>query len=245
MKLQEFQHLLNEMSEDVFEATVDQLVFNSKGILSTQQVREELHALLGDGTLSRRIMRGTRLIVDDLRGHLSKVEFGKFQEECDHAIGKIAELSQQKGSFSDEMLDKLEEIPDSLYQFLGFSDQTVEWCYQAGLRQYGATHYKEAAEIFLTLSVLCPMKANVWLSLGLSEKQWFHYPEALEAFGMAAIMDGQSPLPLIYSAECYLDSNDSAKAEGLLQCALERIKKHPSANSRQYTDYINHLLRKG
>lgn len=203
--------------------------------------RQELFAALGGGEHWQRIPNGFKLIGSDLRGHLSRHELEVHERELEHAMDKVKGLSQQKCDSVDQLSNAIVETPESFQALFGISDQTIEHFYQAGVRYYQTGHFKEASDIFYVMSFLNPYLFNVWLSLGLAEEQAHHYPKALEAFAMAAIVDMTSVIPHIHAAHCYIQLGDHTAAKATLELASQTLRAHPTDRMHADEQQIQNL----
>ena len=122
-------------------------------------------------------------------------------------------MMSEKSSTPEESIDKLAATPDNLQELLGFSDHTIDLFYRGGYKLYESSYFADASDLFFAITVLNPFKYNVWLALGMAEREKGHFNEALQAFSMATIIDPTSVYPHLYSAGCYrsLNSEDKVK----------------------------------
>lgn len=241
MSPKQLQNIMETKTHTFIDAVVNEAAAKNADTEMQNRIREELQAQLLNSELKQHFSAGFSLMMDDLKNYLPAVTWKQVQEECTNALNTLAMLSEQQFDSAITLAKELENIPDTLQELLGFSEETFEHGYQSGLRQYMADHYQAASDIFFTLSILCPLKSNVWLAYGLAEKQLIHYAKALEAFAMAAIVDNTSAIPFIYTAECYLAMHEPQLAKVTLQHAVTLIQSHPTQENKQYENYIREL----
>ena len=164
-----------------------------------------------------------------------------FQSTDAKTITESPLYTQQKGESIEELAKQLDGTPDTFQQLFGLSDQTIEYFYLSGRRYYESSRFSDAGDVFYTISFLNPFNFNVWLSLGLSEMQNHHYDKALEAFAMATLVNMTSVVPHIHSAECYIQLKNYPLAKATLELAQRTMREHPTKETQQFEEYINHL----
>lgn len=213
-------------------------------LASKNKIRQNIKENLAGEEYRERIPKAYQSLQKDLRSHLSRVQFEALTDEFGQIYDKLELLSKQKADSFDELLEKMDAIPDSFQEIMGLSDETIEHCYQSGCRCFEAHHYKEAADIFFLLSVLSPYRFNIWLSQGLAEKKARHYDKALRAFAMATLIDMANIAPHIHSIECYLALHEMQNARDAWDLARNTVKKYPTEKAKEYETYLMNLKRK-
>lgn len=233
----EIDFLINFIAEEIKPDPKDHFSSKSKIRKHVKQnlVIEEIHD---------QFRHGLSLIMNYLQSHLNAVEFDEVANNLNQVLDKMVSLAEQKEKTMGDLADKINEAPDTLQEIFGFSDNTIDRFYQAGLHSYNTSHFKEASDIFNAISLLAPTKFNVWLALGMAEKQAGHYEKALRAFAMATLVDIDTVVPHIHSAECYLQLHDKSNAKNTFEYALNLIHEHPDKNSKQDENYIRSALNK-
>lgn len=211
---------------------------------SKAKVREKIKQQIVSEELHDRFPKGLKLIMENLKTHVSKVELNELTDELDGALTKMASMAEEKESTVGGLSDKLGEMPDTLQEIFGISDKTIDLFYQSGCRYYEMSHYMDAADVFHAISLLAPTKFNVWFSLGMAEKQAAHYEKALQAFAMATLTNLASPIPHIQSAECYLLLKDDRNAKETFEYALKVIKENPDNDSKKHEEFIRSEINK-
>ena len=90
--------------------------------------------------------------------------------------------------------------------------------------------------------MLSPLRFNVWLSLGITEKLSQAYEDALKAFSMASILDPDAVAPHFYSGECYLALHKNDLAETSLKYALKCVQDAAEEPAVSQRAHITRLL---
>lgn len=239
--------LEKSLNEDIDSVTdfiiLDALCDPANKDVPYQKMHDQVAAEIGFKETRQRVNKGLKLILQDLTGHLPKVELQQIQNEIDGIAEKIGGLFNQKIAES-EVGERLDALPDSLQGLFGFSDASYEHFYQVGGRYFSSGRYGEASDVYFALVTLNPYKYNVWTALGLSEMKAHQWDRALQAFVMATLNEPSAVEPHLYSAECYIEKHDKAALHDTLDLALQTLEKHPVANQLDMQDYIRQLRRK-
>lgn len=134
----------------------------------------------------------------------------------------IHELKQKKTEkdvllFFEEQFAKVSDT-NELYNFPEefLQDLTA----QAGLFVKDSL-FEQALPLLQFLTYLKPHNKTHWLDLGKVKLKLCSYQGALKAFGMAALLDEEDPLPYFFSAYCY----DKLKQEKDRKLSLELVLK--------------------
>jgi type III secretion system low calcium response chaperone LcrH/SycD len=138
---------------------------------------------------------------------------------------------------SDSLINNLQSDPSFLEEGLNVSDETIDCFYRCGFRLYEHQQYQEAADAFYVISLLSSRRHNVWMALGLSEKELNHHEEALVAFSMAALTNMEDPLSFLHSAECYIALGEKEDAKECLEVVANCVKRNPDHESKQIASY--------
>lgn len=231
------------------EALVDLIVAGistdpNNPLASKNKIRHHLLESLGAEEYRKRLPLAYKALQGDLKSHLTPKHLSAVDHEFKKVLHKILGLFEERASSFQELWEKAEAMPDCLQKLIGLSDQTMDHCYQSGVRFFEAHHYREAADIFFFLTTLNPYRFQVWIAQGLAEKQLHHFEKALRAFNMATIVNMHSVLPMIHAIECYLTLKDDQSAKDALHLALETMQEHPTKENRQFEAHINALATK-
>ena len=128
--------------------------------------------------------------------------------------------------------------PSCLQEDMNVSDETIEHFYQCGFRVYSQKNYQEAADVFFVISLLSPRRHNIWMALGLSEKELNNHAPALVAFSMAALTNMEDPLSFFHSAECYIALGEKEDAKECIEVASDLLKGKSDLESKQLANAI-------
>lgn len=91
---------------------------------------------------------------------------------------------------------------------------TAYACYDEGL-------FVEASDIFTQLTLIDPQQEAYWFGLAASRQMEKKYKPALYAWGFAALLSKDDPLPHFHAAECLVSLNQKEEAKIALSAALE------------------------
>ena len=186
-----------------------------------KKIQDELSKSVFGPEGRKQFSRGLDLILEDLKNHCTPVEWETMQQECTSGVLKWCEMSDQEASSIEELIEKVEQAPDTLQQVLNLSEKTMEAMYQSGLRYFEGKQWQAAKDVFWVLAILSPLRPNLWIALGLMDQQEGKFEEALEHFAKAMLLSDNDLLPYFYVAECYLSNNQKYLAESTLRAALE------------------------
>lgn len=123
---------------------------------------------------------------------------GQDQEKVKTALKEVATLMER-----DESLNK------------DYSNDDLRVLYTLAYTLYQAGDYEQAKPLFQQLASCKPFTKKYWFGLGACWQMEKSYTEALKAWAMAALIDGEDPTPHYHAAECYLaldDLNEGYKA---------------------------------
>ncbi|QLH35233.1 MAG: hypothetical protein HWD61_03015 [Parachlamydiaceae bacterium] len=68
------------------------------------------------------------------------------------ALENMVSLGTQWEISTDDLVNKIDSLPNSLQEVLGISEKTIEFFYQEGRRCYQHAHYIDASDIFIRLA---------------------------------------------------------------------------------------------
>lgn len=185
-------------------------------------------------------IKAFEIISDSLSRQLSKIEFNEIQNEWKEAVKNLGK--NIKATKSDNQSNPLFEKP--LSEMCGISEKTLGHFYEVGIGLYNDKKFNEAELVFRLITFLNSLKENVWISLGLCQKQLSNPVFAIFSFGMAIIMNPDNALSYIHSAECYLELNERDEAKECLLSAQEMLKQQNIEHSAALIDFVRNLLKR-
>lgn len=201
-----------------------------------ENVRKELTDACTGKEIRIRLDSAQNVILEDLKSHLSKVEFEKFQENWKQGLDKILSDTLQPQAAG--------TLPPTLQSLMGITEETLSKLYDVGVRCYKSKDFVKAADVFFFITLIDYLRHNVWISLGLSEQQNLHWDLALAAFGMAVMTNADDPVSYLQSAECSLALQNSVEAKQYLDLAEASIKKAPENSRKVFLDQLGTLRQK-
>lgn len=138
---------------------------------------------------------------------------------------------------SDTLPEKIKE-GKTFQEILGYSNDTLEKCYQIGLDCFEKGNYEEAVAIFSLLTLMNHYFHNFWVCLAMSHQAQHHWDLALQTYELAKMTDKEDPIPYLYAGECCIRLHDDTKALDNFNQAIPLAKHHPNADYRKFVDVI-------
>ncbi|PWU07405.1 MAG: CesD/SycD/LcrH family type III secretion system chaperone [Verrucomicrobia bacterium] len=108
----------------------------------------------------------------------------------------------------------------------GITDKEMESIYATAYNFYTHGKLDRAKDIFSALCQMDPYQAKYWLGLGATRQMQEKYEKAVEAYGMATLMDIKNPLPSFYAAHCLMKLNDHDRTISALETVIEVCKSN-------------------
>jgi type III secretion system low calcium response chaperone LcrH/SycD len=155
--------------------------------------------------------------------------------------------SQEMNSFFHEMIQT--HFPDhsTLQEACGLSNASLNDVYRTAYDLYSAGNGLEAARYFAALVTFSPFQGKFWIGLGASQHLDKQYEKALQAYSVAALLDGRDPAPHYHAAQCYFalgNTQDGLKALDLAEAHASSNPIHSALRNR-ITSLKETLLTKG
>lgn len=107
---------------------------------------------------------------------------------------------------------------------------------------YQSGHYSEAKRFFHQMLISKPLKQRLWMGLGACLQMEGFYTEALRAWGMASILDGDDPAPHFYAAQCNFALDDLKQSRYALEASKKQLKSENQTLRRKIAQ-LEHQLR--
>lgn len=128
------------------------------------------------------------------------------QEKVQEALEKITSLMQQDKPWNPE-----------------HSNEDLRALYTLAYTFYQEGDFVQAAELFHQLVHLKPLTQKYWLGVGACAQMQQRYTEALQAWGMAAILNATDPTPHFHAAECYNALQDNEEGMKAVRATKSRL----------------------
>lgn len=130
---------------------------------------------------------------------------------------------------------------------LGFSTDMMEHIYAYGYRLYNLGNYKQASQIFTTLTIYDAYEPRYALALGAAYHRLKNYRDASENYLRAGFMNPEDPLPFFYLFDVYKSSGILTDALFCIQEAIKRMGDNPvfakmKEKSLLYHDALKHEI---
>ena len=133
---------------------------------------------------------------------------------------KTAKKILKKEDINYDLTTILKRLP-SLKEAYSMNDKEMEAIYSVAYHLFSAAKYEEAQTLFSFLSLWDPSQHKYWVGLGAVRQCLKNYEEAIDAYGMAAILDTHNPTPAAYAADCHMALGNTQEAINALDTAIE------------------------
>ncbi len=103
----------------------------------------------------------------------------------------------------------------------------VKQLYAQAYDYYAAGKYADAEGYFRLLTSMSPKTLDIWMGLGASLQMQKKLTDAIDCFGVAAIIDEKelNPYPHMHAADCFWALEQKEKAYAALNSAMLIAKK--------------------
>lgn len=169
-------------------------------LLETKQLGEELKG--GIETLVELIDQ-----LDDVTEYLPVLQ----------NLSKLGSVVQVKDSLTKE------GEPEPLQKLLGISDLCMQLIYRLTTSLFERGEFEKCSSLSSVLTILNPLVYAYWIAYALSTIHQERYQEALLPLAVATLLNPEEPAPRLWSAECYLCTEDFKSAQEELTAAENLI----------------------
>lgn len=115
----------------------------------------------------------------------------------------------------------------------GLSPTQLEAVYGLGSILYEQKKFEQAEQVFAWLVREKPVSARFLKALGAARQMMQRYEPALDAYGLAAVLDLDDPTPSLHAAECLLHLKEVDRAREALDAASEQAGgEHPETREK-------------
>lgn len=117
----------------------------------------------------------------------------------------------------------------------GITDKEMEGIYATAYNFYTHGKLDRANEIFSALCQMDPYQSKYWMGLGATRQMEKKYEKAIEAYGLATLMDAKNPLPAFYAAHCFMKLENFDGAIKALEASIllsQDKKEHKDLHSQ-------------
>lgn len=189
--------------------------------------------LLGEEELTR-IEKGFELVLKELHKFPNK---SAVLEDIMKAGERLLEEPKEPEVYNLPVYETLQEM-------FGLTKETYDTMYKIGADFFNEEKMEEACNVFIVLTNLNNFVFEPWLGLGSCWQIKERYPEALQAFSMASLLDFQNPAPHLYSAQVYLQLGSDRLARETLDLALSKMDKDKKIIFNSHIEYIKKNIKK-
>jgi type III secretion system low calcium response chaperone LcrH/SycD len=133
-----------------------------------------------------------------------------------------------------DVQDKVQALMDhfssggTLGQIHDITEQELEAMYAAGYNLFAARKYDQAISMFKFLCLNDHLEPRWYYSLGVAQQNKGAYQEALNAFGMATLLDMKNPRPQAQAGYCLMALQKWPEAQSALEGAIIACDDDPA-----------------
>lgn len=163
-------------------------------------------------------------------------------------------MAEQEQILTPEILEKaVKEIisgKKTLKDLRGLKNEEMEACYIAAYNFYNHGKLSEALSVFTTLCMFDNLNPKYWMGLGATRQMMKNFSGAVEAYGLAGVLDYTNPKAPFYAADCLMALKQYDRAKMALEAAISIVengkqeKKEYKAIAQQAKNLLE-LLKKG
>lgn len=107
----------------------------------------------------------------------------------------------------------------------GIKPEELEAIYATGFMLYNNGRYKDAEKIFQSLCLLNHTESRFWIALGNTRQVQKNYAPAIDAYGMAYLLNASNPTPILQAAQCHLHLNHTDEAKEALELTIQTAEE--------------------
>lgn len=121
----------------------------------------------------------------------------------------------------------METAEQEVSPFLNVSEKGIEALYAFGYHLYENGLYQKALHFFRSLTLLSPKNAKYWKSLAATYQMLRDFDRAVEAYGVAALLEQEDPLNHWHASECFIALKKEAEANEATDAAEFLARQAP------------------
>ena len=120
-----------------------------------------------------------------------------------------------------EMLANFMVNGKTLGELKGLTRDNMEAVYSVAYNAYNSGRYKKAHQAFQFLCYFDHLEQKNWMGLGACRQMLKEYPDAVEAYTFAGLLDADDPHPPLQAADCHIAMGNRDAAISGLSTAIE------------------------
>jgi type III secretion system low calcium response chaperone LcrH/SycD len=134
------------------------------------------------------------------------------------------------------------QVYQTVQEMFGISKESYDAMYKIGSDFFTREKTEEALKIFVLLTTLNNLVFEPWLGLGSCWQMKNRFPEALQAFSMAALLKYDDPAPHLFTAEVYLQMDQKKLSEETFTLALSKMDDTQKLVFKDHIKYLKENL---
>lgn len=205
-----------------------------------RDLNHELFSFLSGEEILEHLDHGLYYVIIDLQDNLPEKEVNEIRDEWFRGVEFMSKHLQK---LKQECNKEHTITPMTIMDGMHLSEETLNHFFKAGIRYFENKEFKKAANVFMLVTFLDHKRFTPWLLKGLCDKECGDIEVAIQDFTMASIMNIDSPLPYIYSAECCMAIGEYDDAHKFLELASKAIEKIPNVEQTGLKSHVEKLKR--
>lgn len=112
--------------------------------------------------------------------------------------------------------------PKGIMDFLGCPPETIDGMYRHAYQLYNTGRYKDAAQVFRTLTTLHTSDYKYTMGLAACYHMMKEYQMAAGVYLVVSTLAPLNPIPYFHASDCYMQIGDKVSAMLMLEMALKK-----------------------
>ena len=131
--------------------------------------------------------------------------------------------TQDAQTITGQIVEMLVEGADAA-TIRGLDETQLEAIYGLGSLLYEQGKFEQAEQVFAWLCREKPVSARFLKALGAARQMMGRYQSAIDAYGLAAVLNLEDPAPSLHAAECLIHIDEFERARNALDAAEEQAQ---------------------
>ena len=141
------------------------------------------------------------------------------------AIPDLPNITNQQ---LEEIANRFLTEGETFKELKGISDEELEAVYAVGHNLFSTGRYDDAENAFKLLCFLDHLNKKFWLGLGACRRARKDYQGAIDAFGLAGVLDLEDARAALQSGECHILLGNKEAAISAYNAVIRYSKDAPS-----------------
>ena len=155
----------------------------------------------------------------------------------------ITDPSQLTDETLDQIVDRFQNHGATFKEIKGISDDELEAMYALAHGQLQNGRFEQAETMFRFLCLNDHLSHKYWLAMGICLKEQEKFEEAVNALGVAGLLNMEDPRAAFAAAECHVRLGNRTESVAALESAISFAGDKPEfAATRQRAEMMLKVL---